>query len=228
MKFFEVHGKKMLAAAGILFLLLAAAGCSEAEKFSWERLKETHYRMITGKTSKPKAKPAAESEGQAAVSGQVNQDSQEVVADSKVQVETQSKVDVVLYFADQGGDLLVPEKREIVMVPGLARATVEELINGPKDKGLARTVPEGTKLRDINIEKGLCRVDFSRELKDNHWGGSSGELLTVYSIVDTLTQFPTVKEVEILIEGQKIDSLAGHMDLSVPVTRNNQVIKSVK
>ena len=228
MKFFEVNGKKSLAAAGILFLLLAAAGCSEAEKISWERLKETHYRMITGKTSKPKAKPAAESGGQAAVSGQVNQDSQEVVADSKVQVETQTKVDVVLYFADQGGDLLVPEKREIIMVPGLARATVEELINGPKDKGLARTIPEGAKLLDINIEKGLCRLDFSQELKDNHWGGSSGELLTVYSIVDTLTQFPTVKEVEILIEGQKIDSLAGHMDLSVPVTRNNQVIKSIK
>jgi len=134
----------------------------------------------------------------------------------------------VLYFSDQNGDYLIAEKREVPLVPGLARATVQELIKGPEGKGLSGTIPEGTKLLDINIENGLCTVDLSKEFRDNHWGGSSGEILTVYSLVNTLTQFPTVEKVEILVEGQKIDTLAGHMDLSAPVSRNSQIINSMK
>ena len=90
------------------------------------------------------------------------------------------------------------------------------------------TIPDGTKLLDIDIAKGLARVNLSSEFRDNHWGGSSGEILTVYSLVNTLTQFSTVENVEILVEGEKIETLAGHMDLSAPVSRNAELIKTAK
>lgn len=217
MKVIKVSGKRILAGLGILLLLAVLAGCSEAEKLSWERLKDTHYRMITGQKA-DEVKAAAE--GQAA--------GQQGAGGAQAEAQARKKVSVALYFAHQNGDYLVSEKREIVMVPGLARAAVQELINGPKTEGLSRTIPEGTKLRDINIQDGLCTVDLSKEFRDNHWGGSSGELLTVYSIVNTLTQFPTVESVEVLVEGQRIDTLAGHMDLSVPVYRNSDMIKGVE
>lgn len=226
----RVSGKKILAGAGIVLLLGVSAGCNEAQKLSWERLKETHYRMITGKH-------LHEVRSASAKSGQTNAEtgtSGSTVAE-KVGKTThtgngasQGKVDVVLYFADQNGDYLKAEKRQIEMVPGLAKATVEELIKGPQEKGLTRTIPQGTAVREINIEKGLCRIDMSKQFKENHWGGSSGEILTVYSLVDTLTQFDTIEKVEILVEGQKIDTLAGHMDLTSPVFRNTQIVKSEK
>lgn len=225
----RVSGKKILAGVGIVLLLGVSAGCSEAQKLSWERLKETHYRMIMGKNLN-EVKSAAAKVGQtvaetgtsgSAVPGKAETGE----AGKKV---GQNKVDIVLYFADQNGDYLKAEKRQIEMVPGLARATVEELIKGPKEKGLTRTIPQGTAVRDINIEKGLCRIDLSKQFKDNHWGGSSGEILTVYSLVDTLTQYDTIEKVEILVEGQKIETLAGHMDLTSPVFRNTQIVKSEK
>ena len=218
MKVFMVSGKKMLAVGGVLLLLGMSAGCSER---TWEKYKATQYRMVTGKSL-----PAdqAKSENQGSAETAVNSGAEPKA--SGAETKAQQKINIVLYFADRSGDSLMAEKREIALVPGLARAAVQELINGPAGKGLSGTIPEGTKLLDVNIENGLCRVDFSRELREKHWGGSSGEILTVYSLVNTLTQFATVDKVEILVEGKKIETLAGHMDLSAPVYRNSEIIRS--
>lgn len=132
---------------------------------------------------------------------------------------------VVLYFAGTEG-YLVPEQREVPKVAGIARKTMEELCKGPESEGLLPTMPRGTRLLDINIRDGLCTVDFSKELVENHPGGSSGELVTVYSIVNTLTQFPSVEKVVILVEGQRVQTLAGHLDLSIPLERNPGMLKS--
>lgn len=226
MKMFKVCGKKILAGIGILVLLGLSAGCSDSERYSWERFKETHYRMVTGKAPKNTAKAANSKEGQVPGTQPGQQGTPVPGGKDAGNKAVPSKLNVTLYFADQNGDYLKAETREIQFVPGLARATVEELIMGPKTKGLARTMPEGTKLKDIDIKKGLCIVNLSKEFQDKHWGGSSGELLTVYSLVNTLTQFPAVEAVEILVEGQKIETLAGHLDLTVPVYRNSEIVKS--
>lgn len=136
------------------------------------------------------------------------------------------KIPVVLYFADEQGNL-VAEKRDIPKVDGIARMTINELTKGPgEDSALLPTIPPGAQLKDINITDGLCTVDFNGALKENHPGGSSGELLTVYSIVNTLTQFPTIERVQILVDGQTINTLAGHLDLSVPLERHNDIVVS--
>ncbi len=135
-------------------------------------------------------------------------------------------IDIVLYFSDEDGDL-VAEQKQIPKVEGIAKATINELINGPEaEGGLYATIPLGTVLQDINIKDGLAIVDFSGDLKTEHWGGFLGETLTVYSIVNTLTQFPTVDEVQILVDGQKQETLAGHANISDPLTRNPSLVKA--
>ncbi|TDA67865.1 MAG: hypothetical protein D9V47_10175 [Clostridia bacterium] len=125
-------------------------------------------------------------------------------------------VTVKLYFSDPSGQYLAEEKRTIPKVEGIGRTTVEELIAGPSpESGLLPTIPVGTVLRDINVRPdGLAIVDFSRDLVNNFVGGSESERLVVYSIVNTLTQFPTVHRVRILVEGQEVDTLAGHVETS--------------
>lgn len=133
---------------------------------------------------------------------------------------------IVLYFGDKEG-YLVAEKRMIPKVEGIGRATLQELIKGPSPGSrLSPTIPQGVVLRNINVKNGLATVDFSKELKTNHGGGSTGELSTVYSIVNTLTQFPAVQKVQILIDGKKIETLAGHMDLTQPLDRDADIIRS--
>lgn len=138
------------------------------------------------------------------------------------------KVQVVLYFGSKDGQYLVKEVREIPKVEGIARATLEELLKGPgPESNLVQTVPNGTRLLDINIKPdGLAIVSFSGELKAKHWGGSAGEGNTVYSIVNTLAQFPSVQRVQILIDNQVVETLAGHMDISQPLERNPELIKA--
>ncbi|MCL6451852.1 MAG: GerMN domain-containing protein [Acetobacteraceae bacterium] len=137
-----------------------------------------------------------------------------------------AKVKVVVYFGDQQAMYLEPEVRE---VPRDGRSDAEvamaELLKGPAQAGHVRTIPEGVRLLGVTIEGDLARVDFSRELTARHGGGSAGELFTVYSIVNTLTELPGVKRVQILQEGKPLETLAGHMELLEPISRSEELIR---
>lgn len=134
--------------------------------------------------------------------------------------------DVLLYFASADGKNLVEVEREIAKVEGVARATLNALLEGPDfQSGLLPSVPVGTRLLDINVkEDGLCIVDFSSDIIANMSGGADGEKLAVYAITNTLCQFPTVDRVEFRVEGQKMDSLLGYTNLEPTVSANATLI----
>jgi germination protein M len=135
--------------------------------------------------------------------------------------------DIVLYFSNEDGSSLVAEQRTIPKVEGIARATINELIAGPHpESGLQSTIPAGTVLKDINIRpEGLAIVDFSSELVSNFMGDSNAETLAVYSIVNTLTQFDTVNEVQILVDGEVVETIGGHVSVAAAMTRDEGLIQ---
>lgn len=135
---------------------------------------------------------------------------------------------VLLYFGSSDGEHLVAVEKEVAKVEGIARQTINALIEGPDfQSGLLPTIPAGTGLLDINIkEDGLCIVDFSEELVANMPGGQLNEQLTVYSVANTLCQFPTVEKVEFRVSGKKMDTLLGHVNLSPAVTANTKLVIS--
>ena len=131
--------------------------------------------------------------------------------------------EIKVYFSDSQGQYLMTESRGIRKY-NLPEGAVEELISGPTAKEASITIPEGVELLGLEIEAGRAEVDFSQEIVDDHWGGSAGEMMTVYSIVNTLTQFSEIDEVLILVEGEVRESLAGHLDLSKPLKFNSNLI----
>ncbi len=130
-----------------------------------------------------------------------------------------NSAEVVLYFSDAQSESLVSEKRQVSLAGGQPQAVVNELIAGPNGAGLHATIPSGTRLITIEISDNVAKVDFSAELIDNHPGGSSGEQMTVYSVVNSLTESSAIDSVRFLVEGNQIDTIAGHMDLSQPIKR---------
>jgi len=140
-------------------------------------------------------------------------------------VPTEEMVEVNLYFSDSQAMYLVPEKRKIPQTPSLARQAVIELIKGPESSDFYTTIPEGTQVNEVYIADGIAYIDLSEEIFKNHPGGSSGELMTVYSIVNTLTEIPPIKGVQILVEGNEMKSLVGHIDISMPLLRDEDWIK---
>lgn len=122
-----------------------------------------------------------------------------------------------LHFVYDGQDHVVI--REVPFARAVARAAIEELLKGSSGPEGERTVlPPGTQLRDITILDGIAYVDFSREFRDNHWGGLASEVDTIYSVVNTLGEFPTVRAVQFLLEGRPLKTIgAGAVDLAGPV-----------
>ena len=134
------------------------------------------------------------------------------------------KIKAMLFFGAPGSPYLMPEEREITYDPALselAANVIRELIAGPKE-GYLPTVPEGTMLRHLFISQGgVAYVDFSDAMINNHPGGSEYELLTVYSIVNTLTlNFPSIQSVQLLINGQEVETLKGHISLEEPLKQD--------
>jgi len=138
-------------------------------------------------------------------------------------------VEVTLYFSDDQAEFLVPEKREVTIEKQsdelLARRVVEELIAGPESKELQPTIPAESRVLSVNINDRIASVDFSNEIKSKHPGGSAGETMTIFSLVNSLTEIDSIEKVQLLIEGQTVESLAGHWDTSNPMERNENIIR---
>jgi spore germination protein GerM len=134
-----------------------------------------------------------------------------------------------LYFADKNSLFLIAERRVLRHPEGptnFSRKIVEALINGPSG-GYTRTIPQDTILRAVYItEDGICYVDVSAEIKENHPGGVQSELLTLYSLVNSLIlNIPEIKAVKILIDGNESMTLAGHIDVQDPIKANMLLIR---
>ena len=81
-------------------------------------------------------------------------------------------------------------------------------------------IPRGTLLNEVYVDSyQTAYLDFSRHLTDGHIGGTTAETLTVMAILKTVFDaFPNdIKQVQILIDGNEVKTLAGHLNLSQPL-----------
>jgi len=134
-----------------------------------------------------------------------------------------------LYFADRDNYYLMSEQRSVSHAADsvdYARSIVEALIKGPLNS-LVRTIAADTKLRAIYIiPDGDCYVDLSQAVGKDHTGGCNSELLTIYSVVNSLIlNVPEIKRVKLLVEGKEVQTLAGHIDLEFPLEANMLLIR---
>ncbi len=119
---------------------------------------------------------------------------------------------IELYFVEavEGQEQITAVKRSIPYTVATARASLEALLAGllphEKAEGLSTSIPEGTKLLNIDIQNGIAIADFSKNL-DEVVAGSAWVTTIRTQIEQTLLQFDTVEEVVIMIEGESEDIL---------------------
>jgi len=134
----------------------------------------------------------------------------------------------LLYVADDGVQLASAE-HDVPFAEGTvaqARALVAAQI-APAAEPLVSAVPAGTALRALFVtDSGEAYVDLSREFAAGHTGGTTDELLSVYTIVDVLTiNLPAITSVQLLVDGKEIETLAGHVDLRRPLQKNAALVQ---
>lgn len=134
------------------------------------------------------------------------------------------KIKARLFYVAEDGTHLTRVERDITYGEGTLEQAREIIAAqmAPADGALVSAIPARTTVRALFItEGGEAYVDFSPELVTGHSGGTTDEMLTVYTIVNALTEnLPAITGVQLLVEGKELDTLAGHIDLRTPLAKN--------
>lgn len=129
----------------------------------------------------------------------------------------------VVYFGSTDAASLLPE---FIQGRGTVEERVASLLAGPKIPQHSAVIPEGVEFLGYTQRGDLLFLNFSHHLMTNHPGGSAGEILTVYGIVNTLVGVQGVRRVQILIESRPISTLTGHLDLREPLEKDYGLLMS--
>jgi spore germination protein GerM len=131
--------------------------------------------------------------------------------------------EVQLFFARADASGLAAQAATIYETRALLdqmKQTVVALVRGPTgDTELLPVLPADTPLRDLFLdEAGVLYLDLGQELVRGLPAGSAAELLAVGSLANTLSRnFPEVRSIRILIDGEEVNTLGGHLDLTQPL-----------
>lgn len=152
----------------------------------------------------------------------VNEDEDEETSDDPDLDSPDQGQEVSLYFVnsqyiesgDEDLDKLIPEERTIEYDDiSLEEAIVRNLMEGPKDENLDTLIPEEAELLEVNVSDGTAFVNFSKKGMN---GGSMQETFTIDQIVTSLLELDSVDKVQFLLDGEKEESLMGHIEIMHP------------
>jgi len=129
-----------------------------------------------------------------------------------------------LFYIADGGTRLTSVERDVAFGAS-AVEQAREIISAqiaPVVEPLVSAVPPGTTLRAVFItEGGEAYVDLSQDVVTAHPGGTINEMLSIYTLVNALTEnLPAVTAVQVLVDGKEVETLAGHVDLRRPLAKN--------
>ncbi len=135
----------------------------------------------------------------------------------KVSTPTDVMIRAKIFWA-AGPDRLAPVDVELALSADplkRARQVIDALITNPPDAS-ERTLPADTELVGFYmLPDGTAVADFSDALASETPSGILSEKLAVDSIVQTLkSNLSMARRLKILIHGQEVDTLAGHVDLT--------------
>lgn len=167
--------------------------------------------------------PAPQNDGVAVPDGTGQQSSVSSTPDNApVNKETMR---ITTYQATKDAMFLAPEVHVVQKNSQPAQVALELLTAGPSSPDHVAVVPAGTKVLGVTVKNHIAYADFNDRLIKNNTGGSAEEMLLVSAIVDTLTDFPDIEKVQILVNGRRVNTITGHMDTSEPLSRAEKIIR---
>ena len=119
------------------------------------------------------------------------------------------------------------EVREDVYYSGnisLEKLIMEQLLEGPETEGLKSAIPEGTKLLSVSVAEGICYVSLDDNFRNQDY--QVNEAVVIYSIVNSLTELPTISKVQISVKGDNSGVYRDNFELSQMYDRNLDYVTS--
>jgi spore germination protein GerM len=96
------------------------------------------------------------------------------------------------------------------------------LLQGPtteeQRRDLVSLIPSGTRILSATVRGSTAYISFSEDFQYNTYG-VEGYAAQLKQIVWTATEFPNVTDVQILIEGRRVDYLGEGIWIGSPISR---------
>ena len=134
--------------------------------------------------------------------------------------------DRALYFiqVDRSGTILrVRVDRRLPISETPLMDTLNALIAGPNadegQRGLISLIPPGTRILSTTVRGSTAYINFNEDFQINTFG-VEGYAAQLRQVVFTATEFPNVRDVQILIEGRRVDFLGEGIWIGSPLSRD--------
>ncbi len=143
------------------------------------------------------------------------------------------KVRTAAYFVTEKGDKLAGEFHLIEFTAKdkrtdrLLKKAIEELIAGPANSALQKTLPEGTEVNSVKITGGKAVIDFNQKFSDGLPSDKKLTELVVYSVVNTATEFKEITSVVITVDGKAIENTQSGFSFTA-MTRNSALVTAIE
>lgn len=163
---------------------------------------------------------------------QVNHEKEDTQEQEKVKIQGEKVMqEVKMYYSDDQAENLVEKQMEIEVKSdqSLEEKVVEGLKNKPTDSNLHSVLDESIMINSVKVEeqKGvkIALVDLSSK-------GLSGSSTQEYFLKDAtilaLTDLDSVDKVQFLVDGEVVETLMGHIEVSEPFDRSDAETNIIK
>ena len=134
-----------------------------------------------------------------------------------------------IYFPDARWRYLIPEIRDATLSNNETQAAyvLRQLLDGPDGSQFNQAFPVGTRLLGISIADRICTVNLSEQFVSGMFEDAHQCFLSVYAVVNSLTDLEDVDAVQFLSEGREITDY-GILQLDQPVSRYTECIGPVR
>ncbi len=141
--------------------------------------------------------------------------------------DSMKSVELNLYFASADGISCVAETRELHYSSNISleRLIMDRLMKGPNLTFLQRAIASDAKLISVYTLDNVCYVNFDSTFQTTVSGVTGN--VTIYSIVNSLTELDYIDAVQFMVGGDAASIPTSNINLSAPVTRNEDIIKVI-
>lgn len=213
---------KLTAVTGICMgLLLVATGCAKDAAQAEEANNQVEV-VENQKTSEDLNREAEENAADAAENNEAKNAEDKDKKDKKDGEEQSYKVTLTYPSSDYivNGDEENKKVTKQVAIDAskdnIVDKVLEQLAQSPKAEGAESTGLNKFDFSKSKLDGNTAVVDLAGDLN----GGSLEEDVLARSIVNSLLSVDGIKAVEFTVNGEKAESLMGHVDISEPFTKN--------
>lgn len=141
------------------------------------------------------------------------------------EINTYEKVKLKLYLANSNGDGLVETSKVVVYNTNISmdKLVVEQILIGGDGVSCFSTVSPETKLINVSTMDGTCYVNLNEGFLQPY--GTVTAQVSVYSLVNSLTELPNVNRVQLMINGEQAVMYKDSISLEAPIERKLEIVE---